>query len=179
MDFPNVTHVFQFGIPMNGEQYVHRLGRTGRAGKSGVGYTILYPYETSVFNNYRELKNLPIQKQTAPEVDEETSNSVYDAIRNVDLIVRKQAYGAWLGYYKAFAGKLKWSSETLVSVANEMATEAWGCEEVPGMDPKYVMSFTHVVVLSFLASCCVCMMMLRIDAKQTLFLIAGPLERWD
>ena len=45
MDFPDIGLVVQVGIPMNKEQYVHRVGRTGRAGKTGRAVMILAPEE--------------------------------------------------------------------------------------------------------------------------------------
>jgi superfamily II DNA/RNA helicase len=39
IDVPNITHVFNYGLPMKAEDYVHRIGRTGRAGRSGVAVT--------------------------------------------------------------------------------------------------------------------------------------------
>jgi superfamily II DNA/RNA helicase len=41
LDIPDVSHVFNFDIPTHSEDYVHRIGRTGRAGKSGVALTIV------------------------------------------------------------------------------------------------------------------------------------------
>ena len=41
MDYPDVTAVIQVGMPSEKAQYVHRLGRTGRAGKAGGGYLLL------------------------------------------------------------------------------------------------------------------------------------------
>lgn len=43
VDYPDVTHVVQVGAAMSRETYIHRLGRTGRAGKSGQGIIILLP----------------------------------------------------------------------------------------------------------------------------------------
>jgi len=40
LDVPAITHVFNFGMPMRAEDYVHRIGRTGRAGRSGVAVTL-------------------------------------------------------------------------------------------------------------------------------------------
>jgi len=40
LDVPTITHVFNFGMPMKAEDYVHRIGRTGRAGRTGVAVTI-------------------------------------------------------------------------------------------------------------------------------------------
>ena len=39
IDVPNITHVFNYGLPMKAEDYVHRIGRTGRAGREGVAVT--------------------------------------------------------------------------------------------------------------------------------------------
>ena len=43
LDIPNVSHVFNFDVPSHAEDYVHRIGRTGRAGKTGTAYTIAVP----------------------------------------------------------------------------------------------------------------------------------------
>jgi superfamily II DNA/RNA helicase len=39
LDVPTVTHVFNFGLPMKAEDYTHRIGRTGRAGRDGLAVT--------------------------------------------------------------------------------------------------------------------------------------------
>lgn len=39
IDVPTVTHVFNFGLPMKAEDYTHRIGRTGRAGRDGIAVT--------------------------------------------------------------------------------------------------------------------------------------------
>ena len=45
LDIPNLSHVFNFDVPINAEDYVHRIGRTGRAGKEGHAYTIALPQD--------------------------------------------------------------------------------------------------------------------------------------
>jgi superfamily II DNA/RNA helicase len=40
IDVPSISHVINYGMPMNPEDYVHRIGRTGRAGRSGLAITI-------------------------------------------------------------------------------------------------------------------------------------------
>ena len=39
IDVPTISHVFNFGLPMKAEDYTHRIGRTGRAGRSGLAIT--------------------------------------------------------------------------------------------------------------------------------------------
>lgn len=40
LDIPSVSHVFNFDVPSNAEDYVHRIGRTGRAGRQGAAFTL-------------------------------------------------------------------------------------------------------------------------------------------
>lgn len=40
IDVPTITHVFNFGLPMKAEDYTHRIGRTGRAGRQGLAVTM-------------------------------------------------------------------------------------------------------------------------------------------
>ena len=61
VDYPNVTHVLQFGSAENRETYIHRLGRTGRAGRVGRGIIICgTPGEERQFV-HRELKGLDVR----------------------------------------------------------------------------------------------------------------------
>ena len=58
MDYPDVTAVVQVGLPSDRAQYVHRLGRTARAGKAGGGHLLLADFETFFLSS---LRDLPLQ----------------------------------------------------------------------------------------------------------------------
>ncbi|MBO7748841.1 DEAD/DEAH box helicase, partial [Paenibacillus sp. MWE-103] len=45
LDVEGVTHVFNFDIPDNAESYIHRIGRTGRAGEDGLAITLVSPHD--------------------------------------------------------------------------------------------------------------------------------------
>ena len=45
LDVPDVSHVFNYSPPPKDEDYVHRIGRTGRAGRKGESFTIVGPYD--------------------------------------------------------------------------------------------------------------------------------------
>jgi superfamily II DNA/RNA helicase len=49
---------YQIGIPSDREQYIHRLGRTGREGKEGEGILLLAPWEEYFLD---EIKDLPLE----------------------------------------------------------------------------------------------------------------------
>ena len=46
LDIVDLSHVFNFDVPYNPEDYIHRIGRTGRAGKEGRAFTIATPEDT-------------------------------------------------------------------------------------------------------------------------------------
>jgi superfamily II DNA/RNA helicase len=46
LDIPDVSHVFNYDVPHHADDYVHRIGRTGRAGKSGATFMIVTPADS-------------------------------------------------------------------------------------------------------------------------------------
>ncbi|WP_428544407.1 DEAD/DEAH box helicase [Profundibacter sp.] len=73
LDIPNVSHIFNFDVPSHAEDYVHRIGRTGRAGKSGTALMICIPrdeknledIERLVGNKIPRLEN-PLASKSSP-----------------------------------------------------------------------------------------------------------------
>ncbi|KAL4799137.1 P-loop containing nucleoside triphosphate hydrolase protein [Aspergillus venezuelensis] len=59
MDFPGVTSVIQVGSPSNRADYIHRLGRTARAGKTGEGWILLHEQEYAAFK--RMARDIPVE----------------------------------------------------------------------------------------------------------------------
>ncbi|MGL4332438.1 MAG: helicase-related protein, partial [Bacteroidales bacterium] len=59
IDVQNVSHVFNFDLPQETENYVHRIGRTGRAGNNGIAITLCSPAE---LGKLREIEKLTRQK---------------------------------------------------------------------------------------------------------------------
>ncbi|UWQ22851.1 DEAD/DEAH box helicase [Jannaschia sp. W003] len=60
LDIPDVSHVFNFDVPSHAEDYVHRIGRTGRAGKLGTAYTIAVPADEKYLDAIEKLIGHPI-----------------------------------------------------------------------------------------------------------------------
>ena len=61
LDIPAVSHVFNFDVPVHAEDYVHRIGRTGRAGRSGVAYTLVAPADGKHLEAILKLTQKPIE----------------------------------------------------------------------------------------------------------------------
>ena len=53
LDIADVSHVFNYHIPFNAKSYIHRVGRTGRAGNKGIAITLVTPSE---FRNIRRIE---------------------------------------------------------------------------------------------------------------------------
>ncbi|MGB0901965.1 DEAD/DEAH box helicase [Halocynthiibacter sp.] len=66
LDVPNVSHVFNFDVPGNAEDYVHRIGRTGRAGRTGTAYMICAPSDERNFDDIEKLVQQEIPRLENP-----------------------------------------------------------------------------------------------------------------
>jgi ATP-dependent RNA helicase MSS116, mitochondrial len=141
MDYPNVTFVLQVGMTEK-EQYIHRLGRTARAGKSGTGSLIIYNFEEN-FMLMKTLKSLSLVRRTvAPETLQRTSQEIQNLIQRTKTDhemtqAGEQAYQAWLGFYNSNLRACNWDKGTLVQMANRFS-EIIGFVEAPTLDPKTV-----------------------------------------
>lgn len=62
IDIADVSHVFNFDIPIHAEDYVHRIGRTGRAGKQGAAFTFAKPDEGKFIEAVEKLIKKPIPR---------------------------------------------------------------------------------------------------------------------
>jgi superfamily II DNA/RNA helicase len=62
LDIPDVSHVFNYDVPHHADDYVHRIGRTGRAGKTGQAFMIATPADSRNLDKVLKLIG------TAPEV---------------------------------------------------------------------------------------------------------------
>ena len=90
VDVPGITLVLQLNLPMSEEQYVHRLGRTARAGQAGTGMLVLAKHEEWFL---KKLSDLPLQQINPPSLDKERQ-LVNDAMKRVDEDSRSKAYQA-------------------------------------------------------------------------------------
>lgn len=63
VDVEGVTHVFNFDLPSDSESYIHRVGRTGRAGQSGVAITFVSPRQKSVISKIEKAIKQQIEER--------------------------------------------------------------------------------------------------------------------
>src|SRR5262245_3603693 len=60
LDIPEVSHVFNFDVPWQADDYVHRIGRTGRAGKEGRSLTLVTPDDIKQLKDIEKMLGAPV-----------------------------------------------------------------------------------------------------------------------
>lgn len=84
IDVENVTHVINYDLPQDTESYVHRIGRTGRANREGVAYTLVTPREYRALKQIERVTNSKIKRKNIPTIDdifEAKYNNIYSRIK--------------------------------------------------------------------------------------------------
>jgi superfamily II DNA/RNA helicase len=71
LDIPDVSHVFNFDVPWVGDDYVHRIGRTGRAGREGFSATIVTPDDLKLIKDIERVTGeTPVWIGEAPTLED-------------------------------------------------------------------------------------------------------------
>ncbi|MCT7472664.1 DEAD/DEAH box helicase [Aliarcobacter cryaerophilus] len=68
LDVNDVTHVFNYHLPFDGESYVHRIGRTGRAGKDGMAISIVTPHEFRTLQRIEKTIGTKLESKVVPNI---------------------------------------------------------------------------------------------------------------
>ena len=66
LDIPNVSHIINFDVPIHAEDYIHRIGRTGRAGREGTALTIASPLDRKYLGRVEDLLGRQIDRIDPP-----------------------------------------------------------------------------------------------------------------
>ncbi len=93
LDIPSVDLVINFDIPGNSKDYIHRVGRTARAGKSGRAITLVTQYDVEIFQKIesligRKLEEYPCENKHALIL----SDSVIEAMRQATIEMKDSKY---------------------------------------------------------------------------------------
>ncbi|EEP82303.1 conserved hypothetical protein [Uncinocarpus reesii 1704] len=137
MDFPNVTHVIQVGVARDRESYIHRLGRTARANKTGEGWLLVTDPENREL--HQRLRAIPIKEATdalqTAMVDISKDHSMHPqpvasiisqakaAFAEIDYELKEKAYMASLSNAAGSREKFR--------QLNELTKHLWGLESPP------------------------------------------------
>jgi len=148
VDYPGVTRVIQVGVPSSGEQYIHRVGRTGRGGKTGGrGDLVLLPIEAGFV---QELNKVPIKSVSVDEITEALSSimspeqlaavdtKVNGLLPSLDPEAIREVYTSLIGYYLGRSDTMRVSGMKIYEALQKWSTEAAGLSEVPHLSPTFL-----------------------------------------
>jgi len=88
LDVTELTHVINYSMPDDPEVYIHRSGRTGRAGKSGISVSIVHLKETGRLKQIEKLARKKFERKMVPGGDEICEKQLFhlvDRVLNVEI----------------------------------------------------------------------------------------------
>ena len=97
MDVSGVTHVINFDLPQDPESYVHRIGRTGRAGREGVAYSFATPREIDHLHFIEKLTRHRITKRPIPSLAEAIEGKQKVSAEKVIEAIQNESYQEYKG----------------------------------------------------------------------------------
>ena len=134
-------------MPESREQYIHRLGRTGRAGNVGKGRLVLFPFESQFLSELKGL-NVPMDDTISSKLHPNSQLNVPKWMtQNFDRVKSKGnklstsaelAYLAFLGYYLGQTDRMSARSKAEVVRISTDFSKAMGFQQVPSLPHKLV-----------------------------------------
>jgi len=93
LDVERISHVVNFDIPVDTESYVHRIGRTGRAGRTGDAISFVTPRERRLLDAIERATRQPLTQMHLPTIDDVNAtrltrfdDAISEALNNTELI---------------------------------------------------------------------------------------------
>ncbi|TIA84327.1 hypothetical protein E3P77_00068 [Wallemia ichthyophaga] len=156
VDYPNVTRVIQIGVPPSADQYVHRIGRTGRGGSSGRADFVMDYYELPFLTwqlNQHNIADNPAKefaKQVAQLAESTGNQDVVDKVNNienelkdlisqVDELAVRETFASLLGYYLPKAPVMRTTKGVVVEGLKSWTTEAMGLPRPPYISDTFLL----------------------------------------
>ncbi|MEW6405355.1 MAG: DEAD/DEAH box helicase [Chloroflexota bacterium] len=92
LDIEDISHVFNYHLPDDAEVYIHRIGRTGRAGKTGIAITLLSPREKRRLREVEALTKQPVTKMELPTTEEIHKHREEQVVQNLRIWLGRGRY---------------------------------------------------------------------------------------
>ena len=128
LDISGVTHVYNYDIPSDPDSYVHRIGRTGRAGHHGVSLTFVTPNEMDYLHEIEKLTRVRMLPLKPPTAEEAFKGQVASAFNDIDELIAQDSTDR----YEVAAEKVLEThnaTDLVAALLNNMTKEA--ATEVP------------------------------------------------
>ncbi len=163
IDIVDLTHVINYSLPQDPESYIHRIGRTGRAGKQGTAITFVSPEEYRKLNYFQKATKVNIRKELLPAAEDIVAVKREKIKEELHEIIRQGSYSEYLGMAEdlmeinspevALAAMLRLAFKSQLDVANYPEIRSFrvdtkgttrlfiGLGKKDGMTPKKISEF--------------------------------------
>ncbi|MGD6818546.1 DEAD/DEAH box helicase [Metabacillus sp. 84] len=121
LDISGVTHVYNFDVPQDPESYVHRIGRTGRAGKTGMAMTFITSREMDMLKSIERTTKRKMDKMNPPTLDQALEGQQTMTSEKIRSVIEEGN----LSYYSKAATQLleEFDAEAVVSAVIKLMTK--------------------------------------------------------
>jgi len=135
IDVPRVSHVVNYDIPYDTEAYVHRIGRTGRAGRTGNAILFVAPREVSMLRSIERATRSPIAPLTLPSRADVTNKRVADFKAGVVEVLNAEGLDFFANIVSQIAEEQNVGAEEVAAALAMMAQKGKPLQ-IAGEDPQ-------------------------------------------
>ncbi|MEM6469751.1 MAG: DEAD/DEAH box helicase, partial [Planctomycetota bacterium] len=121
LDVSRISHVFNFDLPHDSESYIHRIGRTGRAGREGHAIIFLTPAQRRKLRLIEKATRQPIKVVSVPDADQINAIRVTKLKESLGRIISVKDLEFFRGLVNSFAEESGHSAETIAAAMAELA----------------------------------------------------------
>jgi ATP-dependent RNA helicase DeaD len=136
LDVKHVSHVVNFDVPADAESYVHRIGRTGRAGREGVAITLAEPREHRLLRNIERMTSQRIEIAQVPTVDDLRAHRLQLVRTTLRETIMDGGLDKFRGIVESLAGEFDVMDIAAAAVklfdSNDVADEP----DIPAVQPR-------------------------------------------
>ncbi len=92
IDVDDISHVINYDLPQDSDSYVHRIGRTGRANKEGIAYTLVTPREYMSLKAIEKATRSKILRKEVPTIDEIFETKYKNIIEETKEVINSESH---------------------------------------------------------------------------------------
>ncbi len=89
LDIDGISHVFNYDVPDDAEVYVHRIGRTGRAGKTGIAISLVTPFEKRRLREIERFARTKLNLAPLPSAEEILARREEELINKINVWIQR------------------------------------------------------------------------------------------
>ncbi len=119
IDVNDLTHVINYSIPQDTENYVHRIGRTGRAGKNGTAITFVTPAEYRKLVRIKQEAKADIKKQQLPQPKDVVAAKKLNFASHLMSIIEDGKHGDYVPFAEELLAGITDPAELLAAILQQ------------------------------------------------------------